>query len=89
MFDEIIIRHDEDMRGRTVEEVEGLVLEGIHQVRKDLRVTKSLSECEAVVYAIENCRPGTLIVVLTENIKKVTACVQEYNEKERQLQRAV
>lgn len=34
----------------------------------------SLAECEAMEYAIEHAIPDSLIVVLTENIKKVTGC---------------
>jgi cyanophycin synthetase len=93
IFDQIIIRHDEDMRGRTVEEVEALISKGIFKVTKDIPVTYSLEECESVIFAIEHAKPGSLIVVLSDNIKKVTQCIRDYQEKEKQqagmLQRAV
>jgi cyanophycin synthetase len=93
IFHEIIIRHDDDMRGRTIEEVENLITRGIVNVNPDIPITYSLAECEAVDYAIEHAVPGSAIVVLTDNIKKVTECILEhqrkYKEQNQQWQRAV
>jgi cyanophycin synthetase len=84
IFDEIIIRHDADMRGRTVAEVEALLTEGIFKVRPSLRVTGNLAECESVEYAIEHARAGSLIVILTDDIRSVTACISDYQQRERE-----
>ena len=81
IFDEIIIRHDDDMRGRTIEEVENLVTSGIVNVKAGIPITYSMAECEAVEFAIDHAVPDSLIVVLTENIKKVTDCVLNYQQK--------
>ncbi|HEU4470982.1 MAG TPA: cyanophycin synthetase [Flavisolibacter sp.] len=83
VFDEIIIRHDEDLRGRTVEEVETLITKGIVRVNPDIPITYSLPECESVHYAIEHARPEALIVILTDNIKAVTDCVREHQRNRR------
>jgi cyanophycin synthetase len=91
IFDEIIIRHDEDMRGRRVEEVEKLLTRGIVKVNDKIPITYSLAECEAVEYAIENAKTDSLIVVLSDNIRKVTDCILQYQQREKersQLQRA-
>jgi len=91
IFTGIVLRHDSDMRGRTVEEVEGLLMKGIQRAGDKIPIARSLEECESVEYAIERARPGSLVVVLTDNIKEVTACVEKHlqQEKERQLQQAV
>jgi cyanophycin synthetase len=93
IFDEIIIRHDDDMRGRTIEEVENLITRGVVNVNPDIPITYSLAECEAVEYAIDHAVPDSVIVVLTENIKKVTECIlqnqRKYKEQNQQWQKAV
>lgn len=89
IFDEIIIRHDDDMRGRSVEEVEQLISKGIFSVDPNKKIICSLGECESVSYAIENARPQSLIVALIDNIQKVTEVIKQH-QKERvsQLQKA-
>ena len=93
IFDEIIIRHDDDMRGRTIEEVENLITEGIININPGIPITYSMAECEAVDYAIRHVVPESIIVVLTENIKKVTEGVlqhqKKYKEQNHQWQAAV
>jgi cyanophycin synthetase len=91
IFDEIIIRHDKDMRGRTIEEVENLVTQGIVNVNAAIPITYSLGECESVVYALEHAQENSLIVVLTDDIRSVSDCVRQYQAKEKEkivLQRA-
>jgi cyanophycin synthetase len=82
VFDRIIIRHDEDMRGRTVEEVEQLIIKGIESVNKAIPVTGALEECESVHFALNNADAGSLIVILSDNIKTVAECIMEHKQKE-------
>jgi cyanophycin synthetase len=93
IFTEIIIRHDEDMRGRTVEEIENLLTRGIVNVNPDIPITYSLAEKEAVDYAIGHAVPDSVIVILTENIKAITECVlahqRHYREQRETWPRAV
>lgn len=93
IFDEIIIRHDDDMRGRTIEEVENLITKGVVTIDPDIPITYSLAECEAVEYAVGHAVPDSVIVVLTENIQKVTECVlhlqKQYRQQDLQWQTAV
>jgi cyanophycin synthetase len=90
IFDEIIIRHDQDMRGRTVEEVENLLTKGIVKINANIPLTYSLAECESVDYAIEHATEKTLIVVLTDDIESVSACIQKHQQKAKvQLLKAV
>ncbi len=77
MFDEIIIRQDEHLRGRTVEEIIGFLQEGIYSHDPHKKVTIIKDEKEAVTYAIKNAKRGALIVICTEMVIAVTELIQE------------
>jgi cyanophycin synthetase len=80
IFDEIIIRHDEDMRGRTYEELDRLLTAGIRRVSADIPITYFGTECEAVEKALQLRKPKSLIVVLIENVQAVTDCIMRYHK---------
>lgn len=82
VFDEIIIKLDEDLRGRTADEIFSLVTAGIKQYAPGKKITLITSECEAVEIAINNGVPGSFITVLTDNIAKVLACVKDLQKHE-------
>ena len=81
------------MRGRSIEEVENLITKGVVNINPDIPITYSMAECEAVDHAIDHAIPNSIIVVLTENIKKVTQCImghqKKYREQNQEWQRAV
>ncbi|MCW3112535.1 MAG: cyanophycin synthetase [Segetibacter sp.] len=82
VFDEIIIKLDEDLRGRTQDEIFGLVTAGIQRYALDKKITLHTSECAAVETAINNATPGAFITILTDNIAKVLQCVKDLQQKE-------
>lgn len=61
MFNEIIIRHDRDSRGRTREEITQLLLQGIYSIDTKKPVKVISNEFEAVQYAISNAKSKTMI----------------------------
>ncbi|MEI7910223.1 MAG: Mur ligase family protein [Verrucomicrobiota bacterium] len=63
MFDEIIIRQDKDLRGKTEEEIVAMVLEGIAQVQPGMPLKVISSEEDAITYAIRSASKGSLLVV--------------------------
>ena len=79
-----MIRHDSDLRGRTHEELDGLLTEGIQKVKPDMPVSFTWCECEATERAIREGKPGSLIVVLIENFKEVSQTIQKLLEEEKQ-----
>lgn len=83
IFDEIIIRHDKDSRGRTNEELTQLLIDGIIQSNPKVLVSVISDECEAIQYAIENAKEGTLVVVCSEHVKETLEFVQQIKESER------
>jgi cyanophycin synthetase len=72
IFDEIIIRYDEDLRGRTELEIGSLLRSGIQQADPEKKVHYCADEIEAIDFALQHSVPDTLIVLLVENAKKVT-----------------
>ncbi|HEY0041094.1 MAG TPA: cyanophycin synthetase, partial [Flavisolibacter sp.] len=84
IFDEIIIRHDDDMRGRTYEEVDRLLSSGIHKVDRNKRISYYGSECEAVEQVLREGKRGSVIVVLVDNVTNVTKCLQRFVQQEQE-----
>ncbi|HEY4652616.1 MAG TPA: cyanophycin synthetase, partial [Pontibacter sp.] len=53
IFDEIIIRQDKDLRGRSGKEINNLLKEGIFSVKPDLEPKEIKEETRALAYALE------------------------------------
>ncbi|HVF80490.1 MAG TPA: cyanophycin synthetase, partial [Flavisolibacter sp.] len=84
IFDEIIIRHDDDMRGRTYEDVDRLLSIGIHRIDADKPIAYYGSECEAVEQVLNEGKPGSIIVLLIDNVTNVTQCIARYKKREQE-----
>lgn len=82
MFDEVIIRQDKHLRGRSPEEIIGFLKEGIQEHDPKKKITVINSELDAVKYAVENAVKGSLIVICTEMVADVTALLHELQEEE-------
>lgn len=80
LFDRIIIRVDEDLRGREVEDIVELIYSGLVNRNKNLPVDVIKDEAEAVRYSLRNAEPGSLIVHFAENISKVATILKEHKE---------
>lgn len=77
IFDEIIIRHDDDMRGKNVEELDRLLTIGIKQVDPEKKITIIDTEMQAVEHVLNNPVPGGVSVIFADNIQAVLARVQK------------
>lgn len=82
VFDEIIIRHDNDLRGRTHEELDSLLTTGVRRIAPDKPLSYYWCECEAVTQAIINRKPKSLIVVLIEDFTSVLQCIKQHQAEE-------
>ncbi|HEX5624694.1 MAG TPA: cyanophycin synthetase [Saprospiraceae bacterium] len=82
MFDEIIVRQDKHLRGRTDQEIIDMLTAGIRRsdINKPLKVIPR--ESEAITYAIENAREGSLIVICSDVVPDALELVQKYKEEE-------
>ncbi len=65
-FDEIIIRCDKNLRGRTAEEIIGLLVEGIKSVDPHKPLMTIPNEDQALEYIYENHKPGALYTVMCD-----------------------
>jgi len=84
MFDEIIIRHDEDMRGRTEEDVTRLLVDGIRSAKPLAKITVISDELEAVQYAIDHAQKGSFILFCSDNVQKSIDYVKARLEEEKE-----
>ena len=82
-FDEIIIREDTDLRGRTSQNMQELILAGINEARtKDIPITTVLKESEAIQFAHDHAKPGSLITIMCDNVAASLELVKSLKEKE-------
>ncbi|MFT3742207.1 MAG: cyanophycin synthetase [Gammaproteobacteria bacterium] len=68
MFDQIIIRHDKDGRGKTNEEITCYLMEGIMAVNPNLDVSILSDEKAALLYAIKTAEAGTFITCCFDKV---------------------
>lgn len=89
MFDQIIIKEDEDLRGRKSGEVADIMYRALIQEGYDKnKISIILNESEAIQYAIEFCGEKSInvfhptIAVFYENLEKAAETVKKYQEYE-------
>lgn len=82
MFDEIIIRQDKHLRGRTETEIIEMLDEGIKKAGLNKKTTIIPSEKEAITYAIKNAKKGSLIVICSDVIPEALDLVTKFKEEE-------
>ena len=82
MFDEIIIRQDKNLRGKTEKELIDMLSSGIKKHDPNKKITIIPSESEAITHAITNAVPGSLIVICSDVVPDALKLVQGFKEKE-------
>jgi cyanophycin synthetase len=66
-FDEIIIRQDKHLRGRTAEEMVALLVEGINEGKtKEIPIEIIYNEKEAIMHAYNTAKPGSIITIMCD-----------------------
>ena len=82
-FDEIIIRQDKNLRGRTADEIVNLLVEGINETKgRDIPLKIILNEKEAIMYAYDNAKPGSLITIMCDVVAEALDLIKGLKEKE-------
>lgn len=84
MFDEVIIRHDKDGRGRTNAEINHLLLAGIERSELKPSCTIISDEHEAIERVLARAEPDTFVFCAVEDVFGVTNLMQK---KEKQFNR--
>jgi cyanophycin synthetase len=81
IFDEIVIRCDADLRGRTEFEISSLLRSGVHQSSPQLKVSYCPNELEAIDCALSKADSGDLIVILVEKVESVISRLKDLEQK--------
>jgi len=82
-FDEIIIRQDKNLRGRTAEEIVNLLVEGINETKtRDIPIEIIYNEKEAIMFAYNNAKPGSLITIMCDVVAEALDLIKGLKEKE-------
>jgi cyanophycin synthetase len=82
MFDEVIIRQDKRLRGKTEEELINMLNDGIKMKDPNKKTTIIPSEKEAITFAIKNAVKGSLIILCSDVIPDALDLVQKFKEQE-------
>ncbi len=82
MFDEIIIRQDKNLRGRTEKDIIDLMMSGIqsHDPKKKALVIPK--EAEAIEHAIKKAKKGSFIVICSDVVPDALEQILKYKEEE-------
>ena len=82
-FDEIIIRQDKHLRGRTAEEIVNLLIEGIDETKtKEIPITIIYNEKEAIMHAYNNAKPGSLITIMCDVVAEALDMIKGLKDDE-------
>jgi cyanophycin synthetase len=81
-FDEIIMRCDKNLRGRTAEEIMDLLEEGIRNVNKTIPVMKIANENEALEYIYANPKQGALYTIMCDVVAGALDKIKELKDRE-------
>ncbi len=82
MFDKIIIRQDKNLRGRTEEELIGLMKQGILNEDPKKEILIIPKESEAIRYAVSNAKKDSFIVICSDVVPDALELVRQLNEEE-------
>ncbi|WP_262892520.1 glutamate ligase domain-containing protein [Hymenobacter qilianensis] len=78
IFDEVILRQDKDLRGKSGEEIYALMTRGLRMDKPDLPITYIEDETEAIHHVLHTARPGSVISVFTEKIPSTIKQIEEF-----------
>lgn len=76
-YDEIIIRFDRDLRGRTKESIIELLLVGIHEINPQ-QLYKIIPDTKSAIrYAVANVQKGSYVVICADNANYTVGLTKE------------
>jgi cyanophycin synthetase len=76
IFDRIIIKEDQDTRGRTRGQAAELITQGIRLEQRNSRYESILDETTAISTALDEAPEGSLVVVLPESISLAISLIE-------------
>jgi cyanophycin synthetase len=82
MFDEVIIRQDKNLRGKTEQDIIDLMMRGISEVDANKKVTVIKKETEAIEFAIKNAAKGSFITICSDVVPDALDQIMKMKEQE-------
>ncbi|MBE9077742.1 cyanophycin synthetase [Romeria aff. gracilis LEGE 07310] len=78
MFDRVIVKEDDDTRGRPRGEAADYIIKGLETVG-DCRYESILRESEAIEVALDSAPAGSLVVILPESVRQAIKLIEARN----------
>ncbi|MBD2306655.1 cyanophycin synthetase [Chroococcidiopsis sp. FACHB-1243] len=79
IFDRIIIKEDDDNRGRPRGDAAELISKGIMQVKSDCRYEIVLDETTAINTGLDTASNGSLVAILPESVSRAISLIEARN----------
>jgi cyanophycin synthetase len=76
MFDRIIVKEDDDTRGRPRGDAADLIVRGIESANREARFESILDESEAIEIALDEASSGSLVVILPESVSRAIRAIE-------------
>ncbi|MGQ4647046.1 cyanophycin synthetase [Lyngbya aestuarii] len=77
VFNRIIVKEDDDRRGRPTGEAAELIGQGIRQVDPDCQYETILKETDAINTGLDQASAGGLVVILPESVTRAISLIEE------------
>jgi len=77
IFDRIIVKEDDDTRGRPRGSAADLIVEGIKSVNPDSRYEVILDEQRAIGITLDEAPQGSLVVILPESVTRALSLIEQ------------
>ena len=81
IFDEIILRQDRDLRGKSAEFLRDIMTRGLRLDKPELPISYIEHEMDAIDHVLATAPEGAVVVLLTENISGTLKKLDEYEAK--------
>ncbi|MFM7447201.1 MAG: cyanophycin synthetase [Leptolyngbyaceae cyanobacterium] len=76
MFDRIIVKEDDDTRGRPRGDAAEWIIQGIRQVKPDARFQTILDETSAIEATLDSAPLNSLVVILPESVNRAIKLIE-------------
>jgi cyanophycin synthetase len=77
IFDWILVKEDDDTRGRDRGEVADLICQGIREENPDAKYESILEETRAIEVALDEASEGSLVVILPESVRRAIDLIEK------------
>lgn len=81
MFDRILVKEDDDNRGRERGDAARLIVQGLTAANTTAAYETILNETEAINLALDTAPKGSLVVILPESVSRAISLIQSRNPK--------